>query len=216
MKYRVVGWTYYDDLLVESKYCSESALQAIIEEIKQKGYEFTGYDHQNTDACVPVLNDGKKRLFSQREFGGIMAKAHGDYSRMGYSYYAFNWHDPKALKLPEFEDEFDADKFVPETDLNEEIILEVSSEIFKQAKSKKHIVVDDHEILKFVDVGDTLTLVCGEEKQSFLIEDLERRKDLTKKQMNDIMGASYASEKIKKHLDKLYLDAKWVVEFKLK
>ena len=91
MKYRVVGWADYSDPDIEDEDVSEAALQAIIEDIRANGYCFSGWDHQESFGCAPVLNDGKRRTFSQRGFGGVMAMAHGNLSRMGYSEYAFHF-----------------------------------------------------------------------------------------------------------------------------
>ena len=219
MKYRVVGWTHYEDDSVEETECSEAALQAIIAEIQKKGYNFTGWHHQESSYCAPVLNDGKKRLFSQRGFGGVMAMAKGDFSPMGYAGYAFYYFDEEqdaSMKMPTSSQGFNPILFKPETDLNEEIALEVTEEIFKGAEGG-NCVLPDCEIIRFLDVGDTLTLVCGEKKSSYLVTDLERRRDLTEEEMQDVLMARYdifregpSEAEIK------YTNANWVVEVTLK
>ncbi len=217
MKYRVIGWTYYDDPEFEDESCSESALQAIIEEIKVKGYLFTGYDHQERYDCAPILNDGKRRCFSQRSFGGVMARAHGDFSRMGYSIYAFDWYtgDGRDDDRVFPKNNINFATFVPETDLNEELSTTVTEEEFEAAKNGSLTILDREE-LKFIDVGDTLTLKCGDQTASYLVKEFERRKDISPEMEIEIMTLSYSfdePEKMKK-ADKMYEDAPLVLNFK--
>ncbi len=217
MKYRVVGWVYYDDPSFEDEDCSESALQAIIEDIRKNGYLFTGYDHQETFDCAPVLNDGKRRCFSQRGFGGVMAKAHGDYSRMGYSRYAFDWYTGSDEKDDRVfpNDHTNWIDFVPETDLNEEMTTTVTAEEFDAAKSGELIILD-REDLKFIDIGDTLVLKCGDMTASYTVKGFERRKDISNEEEIEIMTLAYSfdePEKMKR-ANKMYEDAPWILDFK--
>lgn len=217
MKYRVIGWTHYDDPEFEDENCSESALQAIIEDIRKNGYLFTGYDHQETYDCAPVLNDGKRRCFSQRSFGGIMARAHGDFSRMGYATYAFDWYtgDDREDNIILPKNNVNFATFVPETDLNEELSTTVTEEEFEAAKTGRLIILDREE-LKFIDAGDTLTLKCGDKTASYDITVFERRKDISDEMEIEIMALSYSfdePDKMKK-ANKMYEDAPWVLEFK--
>ncbi len=213
MKYRVVGWTEYDNDSVEAESCSEAALQAIIADIKEKGYTFTGYDHQECINGAPVLNDGKKRLFSQRGFGGVMARAHGNFSRMGYAQYAFDWGDDDDKKMPPFERSFCPEDFVPEENLNEEFTYTVSQELFEKAEKEKSVTLADSEDLLFLDEGDTLTLVCGKEKHSFLVKELTRKRDLSEEDELEIMAAVYSfDEKKEKRANEKFESAPWVLE----
>jgi hypothetical protein len=217
MKYRVIGWTHYDDVGFEDESCSESALQAIIEDIRKNGYLFSGYDHQETFDCAPVLNDGKRRCFSQRGFGGVMAKAHGDYSRMGYSAYAFDWYtgDGKDDDRVFPKNDINFATFVPETDLNEELSTVVTQDEFDRAKNGSLTILDRDE-LKFIDAGDTLTLKCADQTASYLVKGFERRKDISHEMEIEIMTLSYSfdePEKMKK-ANKMYEDAPWVLDFK--
>lgn len=217
MKYRVVGWVYYDDPSFEDEDCNESALQAIIEDIRKNGYLFTGYDHQETFDCAPVLNDGKRRCFSQRGFGGVMAKAHGDYSRMGYSRYAFDWYTGSDEKDDRVfpNDHTNWIDFVPETDLNEELTATVTAEEFDAAKSGELIILD-REDLKFIDIGDTLVLKCGDMTASYTVKGFERRKDISNEEEIEIMTLAYSFDEPEKmnRANKMYEDAPWILHFK--
>ena len=42
MKHRIVGWTEYDDFMVETEEASYAATNVVIDEIKKKGYKFYG------------------------------------------------------------------------------------------------------------------------------------------------------------------------------
>ena len=91
MKYRVIGYTDYDWPDFADGENSDAAIEAIIEDIKKHGYCFSGYAHQEYDNCVPVLNDGLARRFSQRGWGGVMARANGFTGYMDYSSFAFSF-----------------------------------------------------------------------------------------------------------------------------
>ena len=79
MKYKVIGWTYYDDneILYSGNTIGFAERNAIIDEIRKHRYLFSGWHHQESwEGVVPVLNDGKKRCYSQRGWGGVMAKTY--------------------------------------------------------------------------------------------------------------------------------------------
>ena len=105
MKYKVIGWTDYENCELESESPSWAAIHAIMDEIKEKGFIITGYDHQESYNCVPVLNDGIKRTMSQRGWGRLMADVLGYRGMYDYSLFTYN---PKAdkSKLPGKEDEY--------------------------------------------------------------------------------------------------------------
>lgn len=188
MKYKVIGWTTYDNIIDDIKTgpSSDAATQAIIDDIKANNYDFTGYDHQETENCAPVLNDGKKRLYTQRGFGAIMAEAHGyrgsmDYAR--YSYTAANARVRKSRKgLPPMELEFVPEKFVPE-DLSEDYTLTLAAEQYKSAKENGEVTVDDTPYIRFLDAGDRLTLVNGENRVTYPVCRVIKDKDLTEDDM---------------------------------
>lgn len=176
MKYRIVGWTEYDDFMVEAEDASYAAGNVVIDEIKKKGYCFSGWAHQEMTNGVPVFNDGKKRLFSARTFGGLMANAHGYNGAMDYSLFAF---ELKNEKMPPNSEAFYSDGFTPETDLNEEFVVEVSEEVLQTVMETGKYVCAECEHLRYIDEGDTLTLKCGEKTYSKKVIDAWAEKDLT-------------------------------------
>lgn len=173
MKYRVVGWTSYDDASVEdsSGRIGFAEQNAIIDDIKANGYLFSGYDHQELWDCAPVLNDGKRRCFTQRGWGGVMAKAHGYFGDYDYSLFAFGINEEYA-KYPK--QPFCAEDFTPEENLAEHFEIEVSEEIFAFACANITFFLPDIEALRFIDAGDTLTLRAGEKSASFAVADIGR------------------------------------------
>lgn len=220
MKYRVVGWTHYDDVDVPHEFCSPAALQAILRDIRENGYLFTGWDHQETWDCAPVLNDGKMRRFTQRGFGSVMAFAHGNYTRMGYAVYAFRspyapYTEKRKQKTPSDERHFDPDEFVPETVENEEFTVNVTSETLVEAEGGK-LKLADSEALTMLDAGDTLTLVTDDARASFLVTGAVRDRDISEEEEIEIMALSYSQDLDKQRLaDQRFEAAPWVLTLTL-
>ena len=180
MKYKVVGWTSYDDMSVEDSgnTIGFAERHAIIDNIKANGYLFSGYDHQEMWDCAPVLNDGKKRCFSQRGWGGVMAEAHGYFGAYDYSLFTFGIKE-EAVKRPR--NYFVADNFTPEEDLAEHFEIDVDEGIFALAKSLNPFFLPDLPELRFIDAGDTLTLHFGEKSAHFNnITDINRNRNTTR------------------------------------
>ena len=174
MKYRVVGWTWFEDPQIPcSEIRSTAEWSAIVDEIRKHKYLFTGMQHQEWDGCTPVLNDGKKRLCSHREWGALMADAYGDTDRMAYSYYAFGYFDKEDANIPE---ESFLQDFIPEEIENEHFEVEVGPEVFARSERKKIIFMNDLDALRYLGRGYTLTLTCGDRRASYLVEDLGRWK----------------------------------------
>lgn len=174
MKYRVVGWASYDDPDIEdAEYNSSSAVMAIIDDIKAHGYDFTGYEHQECFDCAPVLNDGKRRTFSQRGWGGIMARAHGYFGAYDYSSYTFSMGDFSKSKTPERRG-FNPDRFIPETDLAETFTVEIPLHELLMMEFSDRITLVGTDAIRYLDCGDTLILTSGEEKMTFTVKGLER------------------------------------------
>ena len=75
--FKVIGWTDYSDEKYTSIDGSVAANQAVITELREKGYRFGGDAHQERRGCCPVLNNGAKVCYSMRGWGAIMAEALG-------------------------------------------------------------------------------------------------------------------------------------------
>lgn len=79
MKYKVIGWTNYDN---EKYPCFDgsndeyaAAYSAVVDEIREKGYRFSGDYHQWGESGSPVLNDGTLFILSMRGWGALMSEA---------------------------------------------------------------------------------------------------------------------------------------------
>ena len=174
MKYRVVGWTWYDNPdLPYTENVTWAERNAIIDDIKKHEYLFSGREHQEDFA--PVLNDGVMRCFSQRAWGGIMAEAYGETGEYDYCGYTYGVNE-KYRKTPDDVDDtyFCQEDFIPEENLNEEFKLEVSQEIFNEAITSICVALDDLDCLRYIDTGDTLTLTCGTKSEKYLVQDIDR------------------------------------------
>ncbi len=179
MKLRVAFWDYYDSDEYEEGEDGWASRMAVVDDIVKNGYMFSGFDHQELLNCAPVLNDGKIRRFSQRGFGDVMAEAHGYYG--DFDYVMFMMDTPEERNIPKS----DYSEFVPETDLNETFILEVTRDIFNLARTGKVKMYDLKE-LRYIDVGDTFILTCEGERQSYLVEDVVRRYDRDKQNKENL------------------------------
>ncbi len=173
MKYKVIGWTEYDDISFREGRNTDAAVNAIIDDIKANGYCFSGYAHQEMTCGAPILNDGKIRRFGQRDWGAVMARAHGRMRYMDYSNYAFSFGYGEE-ELPDFEKWISTDNLNVETELNETFTIEVSDAEFDKLSGGGEFETDDTTALRFADVGDTLVLKCADRAFSYKIAHLAR------------------------------------------
>lgn len=177
MKYRVIGWTSYENQQIPEGEYSLAKDNAIIKDLREHGYVFTGMHHESHPYCAPVLNTGEKILLSQRGFGDTMSKARQDGT---YVDYAYDWDmdfDDKGCVFPEKERciDFACEK---ESELSESYEANVTREQLELAKKTGGIIIYPDPVYDFLDAGDYLTLCCGEERQAFLVTehcvDIER------------------------------------------
>ena len=174
MKYKVIGWTYYEDseVLDSGNTIGFAERNAIIDEIRKHKYLFTGWHHQESwDGVVPILNDGRKRCFSQRGWGGVMAEAYGEMGDFDYARYAFYDHaNPSDLKFaPE-----EYDESLVEAVENEHFEVEVSDKLFEIAKNSNPFYLEDIDELRYIDANDMITIKCNGEKLTYVVKDVDR------------------------------------------
>ena len=180
MKYKVIGWTYYEDDNVLNYDGEDSFAQrnAIIDEVRKHKYRFSGWHHQESwENCVPILNDGRKRHFSQRGWGGLMAEA---YDKMGdYDYANFTFRqsiDKRKQRFPETDYSLEPNDYLDNIIENESFEIEVSKELFEIAKTSNPFYLEDVDELRYLDDNDTLTITCENEKLTFIVDDVDRNK----------------------------------------
>ncbi len=88
-EYKVTEWTSWSD--AESLPGSRPgaipfscAFDAVVREMKEKGYLFSGNYHQNGKTGVPVINGRFPFMVSMRVWGEVMVKVTGDPSLGAY------------------------------------------------------------------------------------------------------------------------------------
>ena len=88
----VIGWTNAKDTDFIDHDCTSSEIyQAIVREIKEKGYSFGWGAHQSGELpCTPVINNGFKISCGPRTWGWIMAEAHGADESDGSAYVEYS------------------------------------------------------------------------------------------------------------------------------
>ena len=118
-------------------------------------------------------------LMYPETFGGIMAVARGYTGTMDYAKFAFAFRSMEAEKTPPSEKAYNPYSFKPETDLNEEFIIEVSEEVFERALATAQYKDEERAELRYIDEGDTLTLKCGDRTYSKKVTDVWSEKDVT-------------------------------------
>ncbi len=87
---QVIGWTNSRDMDYPETNCKTAAIyDAIVKEVREKGYRFTWDDHQ-ADAypCTPVINNGFKVSCRPRTWGSVMAAAleEGEFDEALYAF----------------------------------------------------------------------------------------------------------------------------------
>lgn len=207
MKYKVIGWTYYEDYSIPSsdKTIGFAERNAIIDEIRKHNYLFTGWDHQESwENCVPILNDGKKRMFSQRGWGGVMAEAYGEMD--DYSYSAYTFHGClKSSACKYSSKQFSVFDFKSEPLENEHFDVNVSQELFNIAKKSNPFYLEDEDSLRFLDENDTITLHCNNETLTFFVADVNRNKKEVKFSKHHLIKGKYKVIVTHKPIAKVYV-----------
>lgn len=218
MKLRVVGWTDYSNTRdIPEGEKTWSARNAIIDDIKKNGYLFSGECHQEGSNCAPILNDGKLYRYSQRGWGDIMAEAHGDCESMSYSLYAFGYRIKREQEIrPTIG--YNRWEFTPETDLNEKFTVSADKSVFDSAEKDGRIKLDDLLELRYIDKGDTLKLICENEKAEYKIEDVDREKDIPEERLFKLRMAmrDLDDDERRQRAEDEFNSAKFVIIVKLK
>lgn len=179
MKLKVIGWTHYDDPNYENDQSAWASYYAVLKEVSEKGYLFTGYHHQEFDFCCPVLNNGKKVIFSQRGFGGLMALAHGYNKPLDYALFAFPVDDelPSKLKIPT--DQPNKSLIVDEKELLENFEIKVDLETYATADILRELTLKSLGAYDLMDKGDFIKLVCDKSSCKYKIVSIDRKKDVS-------------------------------------
>lgn len=178
MKYRVIGWTYYEnsEFIDSGNRIGFAERNAIIDEIRKHKYLFSGWHHQESwEGVVPILNDGRTRCFSQRGWGGVMAEAYEKMGDYDYARYTFN-QSISSNKLKFAPETYSIDVSEIDAVENEHFDVEISKELFEIAKTSNPFYLEDLDELRYIDANDTITLHCGDESLTFVVKDIDRNK----------------------------------------
>ena len=101
---KIVGWTYFEDSY-PMRNCSNEELGKIVSlirnEIMEKGYVFSGEEHQNCSTGVPVFSDGTCFRASMRCWGSIMATIYCAPDGSEFTYMDFYMSLGDASVMPE-------------------------------------------------------------------------------------------------------------------
>lgn len=212
MKYKVIGWTFSENYDIENAPLTFAARHAIIDEIKAHGYFFSGYEHQEAWYGCPVLNDGKKRVCSQRGFAGIMAEAHGETELYSYSRYMFGI--PKEIMIIP-KTNVDLQEISEVKNLCENFSLNVSDEQYARVLSDGVLILEDMQNLRYIDAYDIVTITCGKRRANYDVLDVNRYKDLTDEDRLKIMMPKFDIDEIQTQKRKMH-EVKTLLEVRLK
>ena len=193
MKYKVIGWTDYEDERYDNEPLTFASRHAIVDCIKAHGYRFSGWEHQESLYGCPVLNDGKKRTCTQRGFGSIMAEAHNE-GAGGYARYLVMM-DKSCLVVPERG--VDKAKIENKDSLVQSYSLVVSDEVYARTIETLTLEIDDLIELRYIDTGDTLSLSAIDKQDEFLVVSVDRAKKLTDEQRLYVRLPKYTADEVK-------------------
>lgn len=103
---KIIGWTWggnpdYAEMFPigyepNTSWSRKEVEQVIVDELRNKGYRFTGDYHQDGDYGVPIFDNGMVATFSKRQWGALMYRAYPEeeYPKdLQYVKWAWNWPD---------------------------------------------------------------------------------------------------------------------------
>lgn len=106
MKMTITGWTnWFDDNryseLPNTAGTVEDAKAAVAEELRKRGYKFTGDYHQNGEFGVPIIDGIWLYKCSQRHWGHLMTEAYPDEidNSDGRGYVQWAWMKPDGQEM---------------------------------------------------------------------------------------------------------------------
>ncbi len=104
MDLKIVGWTdfesEYPSITVSNEEIGE-VIGVVVDEIKAKGYAFSGEEHQSSYTGVPVFDNGTCLRASMRSWGMIMTFAYPEVDGKITQYMDFYMSSAVTKKMPE-------------------------------------------------------------------------------------------------------------------
>ena len=104
---KIVGWVDFDSNYPTRKFKSEDlnkVIYLIRKEISEKGYIFSGEEHQNSMVGTPLFSDGTCFRASMGAWGLIMAGCYEGPGGMTLTYMDFYMSIGDKTRMPEYED----------------------------------------------------------------------------------------------------------------
>ena len=106
-EYKIVGFAHYDDAYPTKAVSNDKVMEmisAVAQQLGEKGYCYSGNDHQNNIYGMPVFEDGTAFRATMRCWGSIMAMLYSD-DETEYNYMDFYMYSALEECFPEDEDE---------------------------------------------------------------------------------------------------------------
>lgn len=176
MKYKVIGWTFSDNYDIENTPLTFAARHAIVDDIRENNYLFSGFDHQEAWYGCPVLNDGKKRACSQRGFAGIMAEAHGETELYAYSKYMFAIKEEAKIKPKAI---INKQEMVTPSSLRETYTIQVSKKVYLTVLKESFIILQDLAELRYIDSSDSIIIKNDDKLNTFEVLSVNRYRNIS-------------------------------------
>ncbi len=155
MKLKVIGYADGWDSSFSDSAKSWAERAAIIDDIREYGYDFNGFQHQEFSRGCPVLNDGTICRYSRRDWGDIMAEAHGYQHPMAYTKFAFLIDGEDLPDMPDEDREIDlTDDYDFSQDLSETFVIHPSD--CKVGEDRVTLIAQGR--LRYIAKGDSLII----------------------------------------------------------
>ena len=180
MRFKVIGWTDYEDEDYpehEGDYAAVDA--AVLSALREGGYRFDGTVHQYGSCGTPVLSDGTRVCYSMRTWGMVMAEALGLPDPYGSSYVKWMIDEEDLLRekscfvLPPCG--ANKEDILPREALAEEFSMHLVPSAFeavRAGKKRAELRLRDKERTAICK-GDTILFSCGEESLRVRVTDAE-------------------------------------------
>lgn len=219
MKLKVIGWVWYEDNAYPGGERDYAAYNAVVDDVRERGYCFTGYHHQEEFDCAPVLNDGKVRRFSQRGWGGLMADVKGLRGRYAYSVYAFSspFNEDDDFVMPKGRDVDESLILSPE-ELVDEYRVKIRIDSLQRVRESGKLRLPDREEYRFTAEGDVIVFLNRGGEYRYRITHMEKNKKLCERDIfNYLTLTTYDnSEEYIRHVTEKYENAPWMIDLLLK
>ena len=146
---KVIGWTSFDSKFPSKNYDVvelEDVISAILDEIAENNYIFSGEEHQYGMTGVPVLSDGTGFRCSMRCWGSLMAQVYDGPGGVKLNYMDFYMSLGKDTIMPEYK-EIDIE---PLTDLEESdgYMIQEDSQVINEAMKMGMPLMTTDKVLK--------------------------------------------------------------------